>query len=397
MEGRGGRKKSCFFYMERTCSCRRYDSNPRPAIRGRNDLFYFYILAVGSIGLYFLCSTRVVTASIYLPCATKANLAQEALPKRVAMQRQPRYMSFASGGTYGILYIGFYRALAKHLSCVRGTNISQFLDSVEGFAGTSIGALVALAFCLNLSADKYEAFFERNLRLNELVPNPDFAQMLQSFGLDRGDAIKRMISDILGSAGISDTATFDDLKRLLKRDFACVATNLTTSLPQIFSAQRTPLVRICDAVYMSMTIPFLFVPYIHDGDTMVDGGLTMHMPNVFDADETLFVDLRSDGARLPTKTFQDFCVACLTAGETDTWYKKKWCLELRTYGENRTHPCDFKIDEHVAHRIRCGYAATMVFLYPKIADALQTALRFMCEANLGRRLQTRAADEAGMC
>jgi predicted acylesterase/phospholipase RssA len=309
--------------------------------------------------------------------------------------QHPKYLSFAGGGTYGFLYIGFYRALSTHLPIATGMTVAEFFNGIDGFAGVSIGALAALAFSLNLSMEKYEALFERNMNLSDLMPQHDFAQMLQVYGLDRGDALKRMISDVLKSAGISDSATFEDLKRLLKRDFACVATNLNTSAPQVFSARETPEVCICDAVYMSMAVPFLFVPLKYKGDTMSDGGLTQHMPNVFNEDETLFVDLSFYDARLPTTTIQDFCVACLSARESNRWYLKKQCLVLQTPSDICTHPCDFEIQEHLALRVQCGYNSTVAFLYPRVVDALHTTLRLMFALCLGERRREGAVDAAG--
>ena len=43
--------------------------------------------------------------------------------------------------------------------------------------------------------------------------------LINSFGLDDGQAIRDIISATLRTAGIYDGATFQDLKRLLHKDF----------------------------------------------------------------------------------------------------------------------------------------------------------------------------------
>lgn len=310
----------------------------------------------------------------------------------------PKYITFSGGGTYGYMYIGLYRALRMHLPIVNGMTVNEFFDQIQGYAGVSIGALVALAFCLNMAEETYDSFFSRYENIGALMPQPDFAQMLQGYGLDRGDNIRLVIRDVLRSAGISESITFGDMKRLIKRDFVCIGTNLQTQSPVYFSASTTPKMVIADAVYMSMCVPFLFTPMLYEGDFMVDGCLSCHMPNVFHDDDTLFIAFDLSDMRLRVDNIQDYCVACLTCREVNRWYLQKNHLLLQVPTRTRTHPCDFSSD-YSAQRTRCGYASTLTFMYPQFLPALTCMLKIMYDMALERKGQLMSAcvDEEEMC
>lgn len=310
----------------------------------------------------------------------------------------PEYMSFAGGGTYGYMYIGLYRALRTHLPMVNSKSLSEMLDQVKGFSGVSIGALFALAFCLNMSDDTYESVFAKYENVSTLMPQTDFAQMLHNYGLDSGDTLRRVIRDLLRSAGISEYITFADMKRLIKRDFVCIASNLQTQNPVRFSAATTPKMIIADAVYMSMCVPFLFTPMTYNGDYMVDGCMTCQMPRVFNDDTTLFMSFDLSEMRLRVDSIQKYCAACLTCKEVHPWYRKKKCLLLQVPTKTRTHPCDFSKDYSI-QRSRCGYASTLTYLYPEFRPLLTRLLKIMYEMALDRKRQLMLAcvDEEEMC
>ena len=312
--------------------------------------------------------------------------------------KSPLYMTFSGGGTYGLMYHGMYRALRRHLPLACNKTINEMFDEVRGFAGVSIGALVALAFCLNMTDDAYETLFGRYENITELMPRTDFAQLLQNYGLDRGDNIRLMIRDVLRSAAISELATFADMTRLIKRDFVCIATNLQTQMPIHFSAATTPNALVADAVYMSMCVPFLFTPMHYDGDCIVDGCMSCHMPSVFDDDETLFVDFDLSEMRLRVQNIQDYCVACLTCKETNRWYLEKECLLLQVPRRSRTHPCDFSQDIAL-QRATCGYASTLAHIYPSFMPVLAQVFRLTYDMVLARKQQqtSASADEEDMC
>lgn len=302
----------------------------------------------------------------------------------------PNYMSFSAGGTYGLMYIGMYRALRDHIEKISGISGNDFFEKLKGVSGVSAGALAALCLLLDKMDDLHDIFADK--MLNKLIVNPDFALLLQDFGLSRGDVLRDLISRLLRKAGISEEVTFEGLKRLVRRDFVCVATVLRTSQPMYFSCKTTPNAKVVDAVYSSMCVPFLFVPHSHDGTLLVDGVLSLPVADAFPPDETVFVDFDYKDFALPLDTFQQYCIACLTARAENFWYRRYRCLTLRTYDD--THPCDFSIGNKVIEmRIKCGYATTLTCLYLKLLPCLGECIMFVLSLINGSSQQESEFDD----
>lgn len=301
------------------------------------------------------------------------------------LHTSPRYLCCAGGGTYGLMYIGLHRALCDHIPRLRGESADEFFDKIEGFAGVSVGALAALAFMLNLSHQSWREHFSEHMHhMRDILPNPDFTLLLNNFGLDRGEALRRIIRAVIRAGGISEDATFADIRRLLRRDFVTVATDAQTSEPVYFSSANTPTVKIEDAVYMSMCVPLVFVPQKYMGHVMVDGGMSVVMPQTFEPDQTLFVHLDFTSLVLPVTNLQEFCMACLSTGEKSYWFKKHTYLAMRVPADMQTHPCDFQkiTPDFRAKRIVCGYANAVCAFYPDLLPCLSACLAVCLAAAL---------------
>ena len=204
--------------------------------------------------------------------------------------RQVKYLCFSGSGVDGCMYCGALMALANHI------NYDQFSSQIEGCAGTSSGALAALCFIVGLSPQNMNKIIERWSGINA-APKMDMAMFIESYGLDDGDTVKKMMGNVLTDAGISTEINFADLKRLTKKRFVCCSTNLTKQCPEYFEADTTPDMKVVDGLYMSMCLPFVFKPVIMNGCYYTDGGLTDNYPcKIFPAEETLLmtvINLRS--------------------------------------------------------------------------------------------------------
>src|SRR5260370_12096551 len=79
-------------------------------------------------------------------------------------------------------------------------------------------------------------------------------------GLFKGEAFRLWINEQLGRKLGKASPRFADLLKPL----TVVATDVTLQEAKVFSSRRTPDMAVADAVRMSMTIPFFFVP-VHYG------------------------------------------------------------------------------------------------------------------------------------
>ena len=111
-----------------------------------------------------------------------------------------------------------------------------------------------------------------------IVPSMNMSLMFESFGLDDGTILERAIESLLVTLGLSTTSTFSSLRRMTGKHFVVCATNLHSRQPVYFSAETAPDLELREALYMSMTVPFVFKPRRYRGDLYVDGAMSANVP-----------------------------------------------------------------------------------------------------------------------
>lgn len=188
-----------------------------------------------------------------------------------------RNLAIKGGGVRGIAFVGALRELAS----------KNILDGITRVAGTSAGSMVAAMICAKYSVDEIE----------ELMHSLDFAKfedaknplrIVTHYGLYAGDYILEFVRNFLDSspATLNAESTFLDLRNSGSRDLYVFASDLNTFSVTEFSADKTPLVKIAEAVRASMSIPVFFKAWqFSDGQPTnhlyVDGGLVFNYPLTF--------------------------------------------------------------------------------------------------------------------
>lgn len=205
---------------------------------------------------------------------------------------EARYVSFAGAGTRGILYVGLLEALEDAL----GEAHEEWRAALRGAAGTSAGACAALLLLLGLDRAARRETLRELSDMRAIVRCPDVGLLLRHYGWEDGRAFKELVQRLLVRGGLSGESTLGDLKRLLRQEFVCVCTDLRTGRALELSAKTHPTLRVCDAVYASCCVPFVFaparVPGVDGAETLAtDGCLTCNLPDVFDEAQTLYVTL----------------------------------------------------------------------------------------------------------
>jgi len=197
------------------------------------------------------------------------------------------HVVFSSAGFKGVAFAGVIDAIEDHMGTA---HFEEWRGGIRGVAGTSSGAIASLALTLGLQRAVRQTLLHKFSNVNEIMRRPDVAHLLARYGLEDGMALREHLSEMLTLGGLSYTSTLGDLKRLLRINFVCVATNLNTGAAYHMSGKDTPEIRVVDAVYASCCVPFAFVPFrLKEGVTLVDGCLTESLPCVFPEAETLHV------------------------------------------------------------------------------------------------------------
>jgi NTE family protein len=149
---------------------------------------------------------------------------------------------------------GFARGLA-HVGVLKV--LEEEGIAIDYLAGTSVGSVIAAAFCSGVSAKELE-------EIAGMVRFRDFARWtLSRYGICNNDRMKIFLPRIL------KVNSFEELKIPL----AVAATDFLTGEPVVF--QRGP---ICDPVRASCAYPGMFAPVEIDGRLLVDGMLGHAVP-----------------------------------------------------------------------------------------------------------------------
>jgi NTE family protein len=154
---------------------------------------------------------------------------------------------FSGGGTRLPCYVGILMAL---------TEMKLTFNSLVGVSG---GSIVAAMLAVGKSHDE----------LKQLALETDFRQfrgfslinLIRTGGLSSGDKFETWIDEKLSGACFKD----------LQCDLHVLATDINGGGPVIFNRNRTPEMKVSQAVRFSMSIPLLFSFKTFENHVMADG------------------------------------------------------------------------------------------------------------------------------
>lgn len=200
-----------------------------------------------------------------------------------------RNLVFEGGGVKGIAYVGALQVLQAR----------DLLARVENVGGASAGAITAALVAVGTTAEE----------LNAVLGSTDFASFMDGkgwvirdaarlfnhYGVHPGDVFEQWCRQQIGSitqrtlGEARPDITFAQLEALAEREpgrfrkLYVVTTNLTSQLPEVFSAKTRPDVPLYRAVRMSMSIPLFFEAVPFEQGLYVDGGVSWNYPiDLFD-------------------------------------------------------------------------------------------------------------------
>jgi predicted acylesterase/phospholipase RssA len=186
---------------------------------------------------------------------------------------------------------------------------------VQGWAGTSAGALVSTALAFSLSESAMEKILIDMLQHNRILDFSPFAW--GNYGLCRWEALREVVGKTWGKQTVMGEAHLP---------LAVVVTDLYTRRPRVFSSWATPKVRLNEVLPASAAIPFLAatqtIPSAGTGNRLYcDGGVADNFAlDIFaDKDErTVGLCLQrqvTDDVR-PVRGLKDYVLA---VAETALW------------------------------------------------------------------------------
>lgn len=155
----------------------------------------------------------------------------------------------AGGGTRLSAHVGILKALEEH-------NIH-----FNHLVGVSGGSIIASLYASGLSIEE----------VKKIAVTTDYSQfrgfslfkLIRNGGLSSGDIFEKWVDIHLKGKTFSE----------LEKELHIVATDVKTSKPVIFDAERTPNMKVSQAVRFSMSIPLVFSFKPFGKHLMVDGSI----------------------------------------------------------------------------------------------------------------------------
>ncbi len=212
---------------------------------------------------------------------------------------------FEGAGIRGIAYVGVIDELEK----------SNVLKGIENYAGTSAGAVVALALALNYHSYEIKDFMLSTSfhKFNDggFSVFGGLNRLNSRYGWYKTRSFEKWLEDIIRMKTGNESITFEELFKKTRKGLFVTGTCLNKQKLVVFSHLTYPKMKVKDAVRISMSIPLYFEAVSIDSignvfskpkkqqqlDVMVDGGIIGNFP-IFIFDST-YVDSVGNAHRIP--------------------------------------------------------------------------------------------------
>jgi NTE family protein len=187
----------------------------------------------------------------------------------------------SGGGQAGFSYVGVMKYLEE----------ISLISTIKNIMGVSIGSVFSLMISLNMNSKQIGNLLTIvNTEMGEININ-NVLSFFDTFGIDDGDRITKLIKACIKVKLGNEDATFEDLYNFNNdRRLLILATNLTHNKKTIFSYEHTPNIELWKAVRASCSYPLYFQPININNDLYIDGGVCSNYPIDYfknDIDNTL--------------------------------------------------------------------------------------------------------------
>lgn len=195
------------------------------------------------------------------------------------------YLVLSGGGIKGICHCG---------SLLELDGMNKLFDvnsklKLKGVCGVSAGSIVASLLAIGYTPKEILAIVEE-IDFEQIADDQpgyirDTINFVKNWGICKGIYIQELMKKLIEVKTGNPNYTIDDLYKDKGISLVIVATNLTRKRSIYFHPNHPTYfdLPIYQAVRMSMSIPFLFEPFIYQSEYWADGGLLDNYPiHVFD-------------------------------------------------------------------------------------------------------------------
>jgi len=189
------------------------------------------------------------------------------------INKRKTILVLSGGSTKGVAQIGALQCLKKH----------NMLNDIKTIAATSAGSMVGLLYCAGYNPLELYRF----IKLIDLgmVKKLDAHNVITKYGLDDGTRMMLVLEKLLRAKGYDSDISFDEFFRKTGITFIVTGACLNDKEVYYFSHKTHPMMKVIEAVRISISIPIIFTPCVYEGKLFVDGGCIDNFPiSLFDDD-----------------------------------------------------------------------------------------------------------------
>lgn len=179
-----------------------------------------------------------------------------------------KYLALSGGGIKGLSLLG-------SLQLLEGLGM---LGDVKEYVGSSIGGVMATMLASGFSSkDMYEISFALNP--SDFV-DLNIVEVFGRLGLEDGGRIVKLFRSMLRMK-MSPDVTFAEHYSVTGKKLTLTGTCLNDKRLYYFNAERTPAMKVIDAIRITISFPIFFTPVEYEGKLFVDGAFLAPNPAIY--------------------------------------------------------------------------------------------------------------------
>ena len=158
-------------------------------------------------------------------------------------------------------------------------------ENIKSIYGSSIGALVAVIISLGIDWETLDDYIIKRPWEKAFVSigfdSIDIITLFTNKGVDGKKMISIILEPLLKLIELPIDVTLNSFSEKTGIDLHLIATDLNGSSTLIevdLCADKTPDIKLCDAVAASLAIPIMFQPIIYKTSCLLDGGILNNYP-----------------------------------------------------------------------------------------------------------------------
>ena len=183
--------------------------------------------------------------------------------------KRKNILVISGGGLKGLAALGALSYLTEN----------EIIVFPEIYAGSSVGSVICFLMNIGYSPKNiYEILLEIDfIQLIKYI-EPENLLIDPCFGLSSPEPILQVIYSFMKKKNIKKNITFKELFDITKSKLIVTGTCINDVTINYFSIDTYPNMPILKAIRISISIPFIFRPYLFEGKLWVDGGCMDNFP-----------------------------------------------------------------------------------------------------------------------